>query len=183
MTNIYCTNPKKDRKMKSHGSAVSKKTFVAFWINNLHDDKKKPTHLHWSIEIDQICQAKALQPNAKCPALGSSCLAEGLAQGCRAENGGKFLLFGDAKWLVATRFYGEWFWIQKGFQMSGSPSPDFFSGMSENTHIIDISIYIIDISTINIRILGVITQLILSLPRHVGPPWAPWHRAASSSRC
>ena len=51
--------------------------------------------------------AKALQPNAKCPALGSSCLAEGLAQGCRAENGGKFLLFGDAKWLVATRFYGE----------------------------------------------------------------------------
>ena len=53
---------------------------------------KKPTHLHWSIEIDQICQAKALQPNAKCPALGSSCLAEGLAARTgRAENGGKLL--------------------------------------------------------------------------------------------
>ena len=55
---------------------------------------------------------------------------------------------------------------------------------SHHRYIIDIYIYIsIYLPTINIRVLGVITQLILSLPRHVGPPWAPWHRAASSTRC
>ena len=66
MTNIYCTNPKKDRKMKSHGSAVSKKTFVAFWINNLHDDKKK---LHISPEIDQIC-SQSTPAKCKMPRTG-----------------------------------------------------------------------------------------------------------------